>query len=42
MELVPGGNLAQRIYSPSKRRLEYWEVRCNTRWLWCKCRCTLS
>jgi serine/threonine protein kinase len=28
MELVEGGNLAQRIYHPSKRRLSYLEVRC--------------
>lgn len=27
MELVEGGNLAQRIYHPSKRRLTYLEVR---------------
>jgi hypothetical protein len=27
MELVEGGNLAQRIYHPSKRRLSYLEVR---------------
>jgi hypothetical protein len=26
MELVEGGNLAQRIYHPSKRRLSYLEV----------------
>jgi hypothetical protein len=27
MELCEGGNLAQRIYSPSKRRLDHLEVR---------------
>ena len=27
MELCEGGSLAQRIYSPSKRRLEHLEVR---------------
>ena len=25
-ELAPGGNLAQRIYAPHKRRLSYLEV----------------
>jgi hypothetical protein len=29
MELVEGGNLAQRIYHPSKRRLTYLEVLCR-------------
>jgi hypothetical protein len=29
MELVEGGNLAQRIYHPSKRRLSYLEVWCR-------------
>jgi hypothetical protein len=27
VELVEGGNLAQRIYNPSKRRLAYLEVK---------------
>jgi hypothetical protein len=32
MELVEGGNLAHRIYHPSKRRLSYLEVSMSAVW----------
>jgi hypothetical protein len=32
MELVEGGNLAHRIYHPSKRRLSYLEVSMSVVW----------
>jgi hypothetical protein len=43
MELVEGGNLAQRIYHPSKRSLSYLEVGLKSSplwwWWWCCCCC---
>jgi hypothetical protein len=39
MELVQGGNLAQRIYHPSKRRLSYLEVGEGAELQGCACAC---
>jgi serine/threonine protein kinase len=40
MELVEGGNLSQRIYHPSKRRLSYLEVRGSMHRCACMCSCS--